>query len=182
MIPVQQLDELVWADLCEVVRHPEMTARALERAHAGSWLPQQLQSRLATLRKGQASLKHQVERLTEAYLSGVIVLEEYQRRRGEIEQRIGSLVSQEQQVMAQVERQIEIAELAGTIAEFCRRVEQGLDQATFEQKRELVELLIDRVVVTDEEVEIRYVIPTTAGSEQVRFCHLCSDYQSPKRG
>jgi site-specific DNA recombinase len=111
----------------------------------------------------------------------VIKLEEYQRRRGEIEQKVGSLLSQEQQVMAQVERQVEIAELAGTIEGFCRRVENGLAKATFEQRRELVELLIDRVVVTDEEVEIRYVIPTTASSEEVRFCHLCSDYQSVKR-
>jgi site-specific DNA recombinase len=181
LIPVKQLDELVWTDLCEVIRHPELVARALERAHAGNWLPQQLQSRLATLRRGQANLEHQVERLTEAYLSGVIRLEEYQRRRGEIEQKIGLLLSQEQQVMAQVERQVEIAELAGTTEEFCRRVENGLAKVTFEQRRELVELLIDRVVVTDEEVEIRYVIPTTASSEQVRFCHLCSDYQSAKR-
>ena len=81
-----------------------MIGRALERAHAGNWLPQQLQSRLATLRKGQASLEHQVKRLTEAYLSGVIKLEEYQRRRAEIEQKIGSQVSQEQQALAQVER------------------------------------------------------------------------------
>ena len=35
---------------------------------------------------------------------------------------------------------------------------QGLSQATFEQRRSLVELLIDRVIVTDGEVEIRYVI------------------------
>ena len=39
-----------------------------------------------------------------------------------------------------------------------------------------MELLIDRVIVTDEQVEIRYVIPTDPSSEQVRFCHLRSDY------
>jgi site-specific DNA recombinase len=32
------------------------------------------------------------------------------------------------------------------------------------------------VIVTDEEVEIRYVIPTDPSSERVRFCHLRSDY------
>src|SRR5262247_2029498 len=47
---------------------------------------------------------------------------------------------------------------------------------TWEQKRQLVELLIDRVVVTDADVEIHYVIPTTPASEQVRFCHLRTDY------
>ncbi len=38
------------------------------------------------LRKGQVSLDQQVVRLTEAYLSGVMPLAEYQRRRGELEQ------------------------------------------------------------------------------------------------
>jgi hypothetical protein len=65
--------------------------------------------------------------------------------------------------------------------EFCRRVATSLDQATFEQRRQLVELLIDRVVVTGEEVEIRYVIPTSASSEHVRFCHLRKDYFNAAR-
>jgi hypothetical protein len=52
----------------------------------------------------------------------------------------------------------------------------GLGQASFEQRRQLVELLIDRVVVTDGQVEIRYVIPTTPASTTTRFCHLRTDY------
>jgi hypothetical protein len=63
-----------------------------------------------------------------------------------------------------------------SIEAFCQRVQQGLAEATFEQKRQLIELLIDRVIVTNEEVEIRYVIPTSSRSEHVRFCHLLLDY------
>jgi site-specific DNA recombinase len=32
------------------------------------------------------------------------------------------------------------------------------------------------VVVTNEEVEIRYVIPTSTSSEHTRFCHLRANY------
>jgi site-specific DNA recombinase len=52
------------------------------------------------------------------------------------------------------------------------RVTQGLEAATFAQKRALVELLIDRVVVTEDDVEMRYVIPTTERSEHTRFYQL----------
>ena len=55
-------------------------------------------------------------------------------------------------------------------------MQQGLEQATFEQKRQLIELLVDRVVVTGKEVEIRYVIPLSPKSERIRFCHLRLDY------
>src|SRR5579871_6713646 len=40
-IPAQQLDDLVWLDVCEVLTHPEMIAAALQRAQGGQWLPQE---------------------------------------------------------------------------------------------------------------------------------------------
>ena len=171
-IPAQQLDELVWQDLCDLLTHPEMITQAMERAQGNSWLPQELQSRQENLRRGQVSLEQQLNRLTEAYLSGIIPLAEYERRRKEIEERQRALENQEALIRAQVNRQKELAGLVNSVEDFCQRVQIGLANATFEQKRKLVELLIDRVVVTDDEVEIRYVIPTSQSSEFVRFCQL----------
>ena len=80
----------------------------------------------------------------------------------------------------QNQQHLELTDLAYPITEFCQRVNHGLKQATFEQKRRLVELLIDQVVVTNEEVEIRYVIPISSESEQIRFCHLLTDYSGSR--
>jgi site-specific DNA recombinase len=177
-IPAQQLDDLVWQDLCDLLQHPETIAWAMQRAHAGHWLPQELQARQENLRRGQASLAQQLERLTEAYLSAVIPLVEYQRRRLEITERQLALQHQSELLAAQVEHQQELAGLVGQVEAFCQRIQAGLLNATFEQKRHLVELLIDRVIVTDSHVEIRYVIPTSPESEHVRFCQLRTDYFS----
>jgi site-specific DNA recombinase len=174
--PAHQLDQLVWQDLCEVITHPESIAQALQRAQGGHWLPQELQARRENLRKAQVSLTHQVDRLTEAYLGGAIPLAEYQRRRCDLEQKNQALDNQQKQLEAQVDRQAELAGLVASTEDFCRRVQAGLASATFEQKRQLVELLIDRVVVTSEDVEIRYVIPTSLSSEHIYFCHLRKDY------
>ena len=170
--PAERLDELVWADLCDLLAHPEQVSQALARAHGGQWLPQELQARQQGLRRGQVSLGQQLERLTDAYLAGVVPLDEYRRRRGDLERRQRQLEEQERHLVAQADRQKELAGLSNFIGEFCRRVRQGLDQASFEQRRSLVELLIDRVIVTDGDVEVRYVMPTDRASEQVRFCHL----------
>jgi site-specific DNA recombinase len=175
-IPAGQLEELVWKDLCQLLTHPEIITQALESAHGGNWLPQELQARRENLRKGQNGLQNQIDRLTEAYLSGVIPLVEYERRRGELEQSRQALEEQEQRLKDQAASHAEVAGLATSAEEFCRRVEVGLATATFEQKQQLMELLIDRVVVTDDDVEIRYVIPTSPGSEHVRFMHLRTDY------
>lgn len=81
--PAERLDELVWADLCDLLTHPEQVSQALARAHGGQWLPQEL--RQQRLRRGQTSLGQQIERLTEAYLAGVVLLDEYRRRRNDLD-------------------------------------------------------------------------------------------------
>jgi site-specific DNA recombinase len=175
-IPAEQLDELVWHDLCEVLTHPEQIAAELARVQGGAWLSQELQARRENLRKGRFSVQQQCDRLTDAYLRAIIPLDEYERRRRDLEQKDQALAEQEALLSGEAERQIALSGLASSIDAFCRRVEEGLATATFEQKRELILLLIDRVIVTDGKVEIRYVIPTTSASEHIRFCHLRKDY------
>ena len=180
-IPAQQVDDLVWSDLCQVLTHPESIRFALERAHGGHWLPQDLQARREVLRRGQSHLQQQIERLTEAYLAGVLGLDELRRRRRDLDQAKEALEAQVRQLEAQVDRQTEIARLSLSIDEFCRRVQEGLEQATWEQKRQLIEWLVVRVIVADEDVEIRYAIPTSPNGEATRFCHLQSDYRADVR-
>jgi site-specific DNA recombinase len=174
--PADQLDELVWQDLCEVLTRPESITDALQRAHGGQWLPQELKARQENLREGRAALKRQLDRLTEAYLGEIIPLDEYRRRRRDLEQKDEGLEKQQRQLRVQADQRMELAGVAGSMEDFCARVRSGLEGATFEQKRQLVELLIDRVIVIDDEVEIRYVIPTDPSSEHTRFCHLRTDY------
>jgi hypothetical protein len=49
---------------------------------------------------------------------------------------------------------------------------------TFAQRRQLVELRIDRVIVDDVQVEIRYVVPTGPKGSAASFRHLRLDYLS----
>ena len=51
---------------------------------------------------------------------------------------------------------------------------KGNCKADFAQRRQLVELLIDRVVVTDGDVEICYIIPLSPDGERGRACSSSS--------
>jgi len=174
--PGTRLDELVWEDLCEVLTRPEHVEHALKRAHGGEWLPQELKARLESVSKAIAHTERQRERLLEAYLGGVLELGEFKRKRKELEGRTEALLAQERQLEASARERTELATTADSIEGFCERVRAGLADATFEQKRRLVELLIDRVIVNDEEVEIRYVVPTSPEGPHQPFCHLRTDY------
>lgn len=175
-VSAERLDELVWQDVCQVLTNPKVIEAALARAQAGDYLPDQVKQRRERLQQAATKLEHQLERLTEAYLSEVIKLEEYKRRRAELELKKEAIGSQVKELEAQVNRQLEISGMMKSIGSFCDRIVRGLTNASFEQKRLLVELLIDRVVVSNEQVEIRYVIPTSQGSEKTHFCQLRSDY------
>jgi site-specific DNA recombinase len=50
-----------------------------------------LQARCDALKRGHASVEQQIERLTESHLSEVLGLEEYRRRRYDLEQKAHSL-------------------------------------------------------------------------------------------
>src|SRR4029079_16578770 len=110
--------------------------------------------------------------LTEAYLGGVVPLDEYRRRRSGLERRDEALTAQEDLLSGETGRAREVGGLVDSARSFADRVSAGLDTATFERKRQLVELLIDRVVVTGDDVEIRYWFPIRAAREVRTGLHL----------
>ncbi len=151
-------------DLCAVLRQPRLVAQALERAHSGAWVPQEL-------RRGRRPYAASGERdpPTRTAAGGLP-------GRGD---RPGHLPAAGPDLAAEAggcwpagaRAEPAPRRAAGRGARpspvddrRLQRLRVGPGQAaTFEQRRQLVELLIDRVVVTDGEVEIRYVLPTTPG-------------------
>jgi Resolvase, N terminal domain len=107
--------------LCDAMQHPKSLRYALDRAHGGHWAPEHPRTRRARLQAGQAQLSRQLERLTEAYLSAVVPLAEYQRRRQDIEQQLQTLRQTERQLEADSRQQSEVASLAKSIEEFAAR-------------------------------------------------------------
>src|SRR6266498_2823475 len=174
--PAAQLDELVWADLSALLTDPAQVAAALARARGGEWLPQELHARQRTIGQAIAQLERQQQRLLDAYLAEVVALGEFERKRGELERRRATLADQQHQLDAIAQQRLELGAVADGIERFCRTVRDGLATATFTQRRLLVELLIDRVVVTDGEVEIRYALPTAPEGPHPRFCQLRKDH------
>jgi site-specific DNA recombinase len=181
-IPAGQLDELVWADLCALVTDPAQVARALARARGGAWLPQELHARQTAIRQALGQLDRQQQRLLDAYLAEIIALAEFQRKRDELDRRRAALAAQQRQLDAAAAQRLELQAVADGIEAFCQAIRTGLATATFQQRRQLAELLIDRVIVTDGQVEIRYVLPTSPDGPHRPFCQLCKDHLDPPPG
>ena len=94
----------------------------------------------------------------------------------EVTQTQRGFTQQLRQLDVQAQQHVNGAALAQGIEGVCQRIQPTLDTLTFAQHRHLVEWLIDRVIVNDAQVEIRYVVPTSPKGETTPFCHLRLDY------
>ncbi len=158
-VPTGALDAVVWADLCQVLSDPAVLDEAVRRAQAG-WLNADARTaRQHDLRQRRATLERQRQRLIDAYAAEAVTLEELQTRVRALEGRLTDLTRDEHQFATSAEQQAQVVVLATQVEDFRATIAQGLDQASFARRRELVELLIDRVLVAPPDVEIRYIIP-----------------------
>jgi site-specific DNA recombinase len=107
--PGGQLDELVWQDLCEVLTHPEHIKAALQRAHGGEWLPQELKVRLGGVEKAISQTERHNQRLLDAYLGGVLELGEFERKRTELKGRSDALLVHKRQLEATARERTELS-------------------------------------------------------------------------
>src|SRR5438270_1915449 len=158
-IPTDRLDPLVWADVCAVLSEPTVLQDALHRAHAGNLSGDERAAQLRDLHRRMVQLERQIQRLVDAYEAEALTLDELRARRARLEERLAGLRRDEQRHRAESSREAQVEVVAGRIEEFRAAVAQGLEHATFAQKRALVELLIERVIVDAPDMEIRYVIP-----------------------
>src|SRR5271157_3830726 len=177
--PADQLDNLVWQDLCAVPTHPEMMKFSLERSHGRHWAPQELQTQLELLKKASQQLERQQERLLKVYLADVVKLSEFERKRSELSRKQEALRIQSTQLQSKAVQRIEPSQIADSIELFCAKIRLVLEQSDFAQKRQLIEWLIDRVIVSNNNVGIRYVVPTHPDHPHIPFCQSRSDYRNP---
>ena len=160
-IRADRLDLLVWDDLCRLLSTPQVITEALRRAHAGELLADDTSERLRQLQRARRKAEQQIERLVDAFTAEVLTLEELKTRRAGLQERIRGLTQQERELRTQQHQQLRLTELDANIADLCHAIRTGLQMLDFTGRRQVLELLIDRVIISHEEVEIRYAIPLT---------------------
>ena len=111
-------------------------------------------------------LAREEQRLVDAYQAEAIDLAELKARREQIQGRRQVLVTQrDQEQRLQAERQAAKA-VWSDLEAFCRRVRSRLDEASLAERQRILQLLIERVIVGEDSLEIRHVIPLgRAGGE-----------------
>jgi site-specific DNA recombinase len=156
---VEELDAAVWGHVRSLLEDPATLAAQFEGLArlAGS-----SDDDRAAVRRWEAQLQRldrEEQRLIDAYQSEVIDLEELRARREQIRGHREVLTTQrDQEQRSSAERRAAKA-MWSDIEAFCRRVRSRLGEADLAERQRILQLLIERVIVGEDSLEIRHVIP-----------------------
>jgi site-specific DNA recombinase len=138
-------------------------------AHASSLVGFEAERKQVALARKR--VKAQEDRLTDAYLNEAIDLERYTAEMGKLRVRRDELERAAQDV-GQRERQTQDAKKAlASLETFCHRASTGLDAMTFEERRQLLRLVVERITVEDAKVRVEAIIPIDGDKVQLRTRH-----------
>src|SRR4051812_8505999 len=157
---VEELDAAVWGHVKRLLDDPAtLAAQFEERARQADALDVGAD---AAGQKSEALLRRldrEEQRLLDAYQAEAIDLDELKQRREQVRGRRLVLTAQrEQEQRLRSERQT-AKEVWADLTAFCQRVRSRLGEATLAEKQRILQLLIDRVIVGEDALEIRHAIP-----------------------
>jgi site-specific DNA recombinase len=147
-IRADAVEPLIRQALETLLQEPHRIRTAWQALQPGLALPAQLRPR----QQRQATLQKQRQRLLDAYQAGILSLEELIDRQNPVEVELRELEKQLSAVQpALTDLSLEI---------FTQRIERALATAEVETQQEVLRLLIERIVVTDEALTVEHIVPT----------------------
>jgi site-specific DNA recombinase len=157
---VEELDAAVWGHITGLLDDPAtLAAQFEERARQADAVDSDAHAAGQKCEAQLRRLDREEQRLLDAYQAEAIDLNELKQRREQIRVRRHVLATQhEQEQRLRSERQT-AKEVWADLAAFCQRVRSRLDEATLAERQRILQLLIDRVIVGPDSLEIRHVIP-----------------------
>lgn len=160
MAEAPTLEAAVWGHIQRLLSDPEaMMAQFRDTARVEAEGDATHRAEVQKLETQLKRLDREEARLIDAYQAEVIALEELgERRRGLAQRRQAVIGLRDQQIRIGQEASSARAVLAD-LTIFCDRIRSRLDGATLAEQQEILQLLIERVIVGEGELEIRHVIP-----------------------
>ncbi|MDP3063844.1 MAG: recombinase family protein [Chloroflexota bacterium] len=164
------LESVVWDTVTGLLRRPDLLMQELERlTRPDSATREALEEELARVRKRLEELPREEQRLVEGYRKGLyadfMMREEMERVRSErtsAEERRRELERQ----LARLDRALSYQ---GQVEALAQTLTQGLEAMDFQQRRELLRLLVDEIIYDDGRVTIKTIIPLGGSPDKVQL-------------
>jgi site-specific DNA recombinase len=166
------LDAAVWEDVRQLLSEPERVQAEYQRRRQGPGTDSNHE--LEHLNKITKNVKKLISRLIDAYGEGLLEKSEFEPRMVAARQRLAKLEGERRERIGEAAREAELRLVIGQLEEFARRVSEGLQEPSWETRREVVRALVRKVEVDEHEVRIVYRVspsPFEKRSQQSSLQH-----------
>jgi site-specific DNA recombinase len=155
------LDAFVFEQVTAALLHPDVlcAGEAAVRAATPSTDDELLGSELNRLARKLDANRAERRRLADLYQAGLLDLPEVQRRARDVDVRHYTLADQRDELVAQRQQLAIDNRLQQRVGDFARRAAAGIDRLNFQQRQQLLRLIVDHVSVTGWQVQIHLRIP-----------------------
>ncbi|MGD0576451.1 MAG: recombinase family protein [Candidatus Staskawiczbacteria bacterium] len=163
----------VWDKLKEILIEPEMALKQIE-ACKNQGDDTNIPERLDIIKKELSAQDEKKERYAELYAEKSISKNFYDKKIKECDDKAEKLHEEDAKIgriaTSEQEKEIQIM----SIKDIYEQLKDGLENATYEEKREVLQDLVEKVVKTDDKLEIEFLIPLRGEKGQERLSD-CSD-------
>ena len=152
------LEIMVWDEVCALLKDTARVEREYQRRLQA---PRQANDDLDITNRQLAKIRQGIARLIDTYTDGFIDQDEFAPRIRRLRQRQSDLEEKLQQLNQEVNQQQQLRLLITQLEDFATKVTDGLEAADWNTKRELIRTLVQRVEITQDDVNVVFRIPSS---------------------
>ena len=150
-VRTDKLDQYVWKEVCALLQEPERLSHEYQRRLQ---IPNGKEHSLQVLQTQISRRRKSIARLIDSYTEGYIEKQEFEPRIQRLRQRLAELEDQAKQKVREQAQHAELQEVITRLEEFSSKVKDGLEEADWHMKRELIRTIVKQINVGKEDVTI----------------------------
>jgi hypothetical protein len=147
-------DAAVWQEVQRLLQHPDMIAAEYERRLHQAQHPDPDRPDLVTAEAQIAKLRRGIDRLIDGYAEGLIEKAEFEQRITGLRQRIKTWEQQAATLQDEAALRRTLSLIIGRLEDFAKQVRQRMDAPDWSLQRDLIRLLVKRVEVDHDEINV----------------------------
>lgn len=151
-----RLDQLVWDEVSLLLENPQRLEQEYQRRLS---TPQKEDADLALTEARIRKVRQGIARLIDSYAEGFIDKQEFEPRITRLRGRLDALETAAQQIIDKMALQRELRLAIERLEAFAVQVEDGLANADWLKRRELIRALVKRVEVGKDELKVVFRVP-----------------------
>jgi site-specific DNA recombinase len=153
------LEEQVWAYVRQLLAEPELLHARYAEGIADPAYDREAEQEGERLTRRLAGHDREIQRLLDAYQAGAMTVEELKQRRQQLDLHRTHVAERLQQIQQQRDDREDQMRLIQGAELFCASIQQALVDPTFATKQQVLQLVVDRIVVAENEIVVHHIIP-----------------------